>query len=170
MKQRNTSAYFFTKLFVKIYCTLGIAIFLTVSCTNSEQDNQPKTPVFAGLEDVELRLPLTTATYNTTDHFRYNAPNGVAFLVFALFDAPITTADNKVSNVQNFKYGSRTGLSGFSAGLQTRVTLYAFDPGTGNFTGAQTSPPAGTYYWAVWGYDGNGNLTHSSPQRTVTLP
>lgn len=143
-------------------------VFTVFSCTNETKEPQPTTPIFAGLASIELTGPNNGATLGSA--LTYNAPSEVKYLIVGLFDQQIATSGTTITNPQNFKFGSRTGLADFVAGSQTRATMHAYDTASKNFVAAASSPTAATYYWAVWGYDQYGNLTHCSPQRSVVFP
>ncbi len=138
-------------------------------CINNVAE-QPKTPIFAGTEEIGLILPLDGGSVNAGGSFSYSVPSEVKYVVFGLFNAKIETSGKTISNPQAFIAGSRDGLSGFVRGSQTRSTMHTYDQNTKDFVSATADPGNGTdRYWAVWGYDQFGNLTHSSPQRRVNL-
>lgn len=133
-------------------------------------DDQPKTPIFAGTEEIALILPLDNGSVNASGSFSYSVPSEVKYVVFGLFNAEIVTSGKTITNTSNFVAGSRDGMADFVRGSQSRTTLHSFNQTTRDFNSAisnPSSPPL--HYWAVWGYDQFGNLTHSSPQRRVNL-
>ena len=134
-------------------------------------DDQPKTPIFAGTEEIGLILPLDNGSVNASGSFSYSVPSEVKYVVFGLFNADIITSGKTISNPDAFVAGSRDGLADFVRGTQARSTLHAYNQGTKDFNAATTTVPNSgpIYYWAVWGYDQFGNLTHSSPRRRVNL-
>lgn len=132
-------------------------------------DDQPKTPIFAGTEEIGLILPANTGNLGASGSFSYTVPSEVKYVVFGLFNAEIITSGKTITNPQAFIAGSRDGLSDFVRGSQARSALHSYNQATKDFNAAATGAADNTYYWAVWGYDQFGNLTHSSPQRRVTL-
>ena len=150
------------------FLTGGVLLLLVFlpGCQNT--DPQPTTPIFSGTKEISLSSPLHTASLGGGS-FLYSVPTEVKYVVFGVFNAQIVTNGSTISNEANFLYGSRTGLSDFVAGTQTKGTLHDYDASTKNFKAPNSTVPSATYYWAVWGYDQYGNLTHSSPQRQVGL-
>lgn len=146
------------------------AIASALSGCIKTEDNQPTTPIFAGTEEIGLITPLHTGNLGASGSFSYDVPANVKYVVFGLFSAEITTSGKTITNPQAFVAGSRDGLSDFVRGSQARSALHAYNQSTMDFNAAATGAADGTYYWAVWGYDQFGNLTHSSPQRRVTIP
>ncbi|GAB4445647.1 MAG: hypothetical protein OHK0011_27340 [Turneriella sp.] len=131
-------------------------------------DDQPKTLIFEGTEAITLISPSDNTSLS--GNFTYTVPSEVKYVVFGLFNAAITTSGKSITNPSAFVAGSRDGLSDFVRGSQARAALHAYNQSTKDFDAAATGAAANPYYWAVWGYDQFGNLTHSSPQRRVTLP
>ncbi|AFM13724.1 hypothetical protein [Turneriella parva] len=140
------------------------ALFLP-ACNQIEE--QPKTPIFEGTKEISLTLPLNNGTIGTA--MTYSVPSEVKFVVFGLFNAQITTSGKTITNPGAFVAGSRDGLSDFVRGSQTRASLHSYNQTTKDFNAAASDPGNNNYYWAVWGYDQYGNLTHSSAQRQVTF-
>ncbi len=139
---------------------------LSQGCVQTEE--QPKTPIFEGTKEISLTLPLNGNNLGTSP-MTYSVPSEVKYVVFGLFNAQITTSGKTITNPAAFVAGSRDGLSDFVRGSQTRASLHLYDQTSKDFAG-NTNPGTNTYYWAVWGYDQYGNLTHSSPQRQVAFP
>ncbi len=146
----------------------GVLLSLAMLPGCQTTDPQPTTPIFTGTKEITLNSPLHTAPLST-GNFLYTVPTEVRYVVFGVFNAQIVTNGSTISNEANFLYGSRTGLSDFVAGTQAKATLHDYDSTTKNFKAPNSTVPSTTYYWAVWGYDQYGNLTHSSPQRQVGL-
>lgn len=140
---------------------------LIQGCAQTEQ--QPRTPIFEGTEEISLSLPLNGGNLSASS-MTYNVPTEVKFVVFGLFSAQITTSGKTITNPTAFVAGSRDGLSDFVRGSQTRGTLHLYNQGTRDFESATGVVGNTPYYWAVWGYDQYGNLTHSSPQRQIVFP
>lgn len=141
-------------------------LLLLASCAKTnDSEPPPNSPIFAGTTAITLKSPAHAATINTSNNFNYELPAEVTYAVIGIFNANVVTSDSTISNEANFLYGSRTGMSDFVRGFQTQATLHGYDSATKNFKSPNSSPAAssGTYYWAVWGYDQFGNLTHSSP-------
>ncbi len=138
---------------------------LSQGCVQTEE--QPKTPIFEGTKEIALTSPLN-ATALGTGNFTYSVPAEVKFVVFGLFNAQITTSGKTITNPTAFIYGSRDGLSDFVRGSQSDTTLHNYNQTSKDFdAGSVGGPTCTNCYWAVWGYDQYGNLTHSSPQRLV---
>lgn len=140
---------------------------LSQGCVQTEE--QPKTPIFEGTEEIPLTLPLNGQNLGTAA-MTYSVPTEVKFVVFGLFSTQITTSGKSITNPTAFVAGSRDGAADFVRGSQTRSTLHPYNQTTKDFDSGLLNPGAATYYWAVWGYDQYGNLTHSSPQRSVVFP
>ena len=153
---------------IKAFFAAGVILALTALPGCQTTDPQPTTPIFSGTKEITLTSPLHTATLS--GNFLYTVPAEVKYVVFGVFNAQIVTNGSTISNEANFLYGSRTGLADLVSGTQAKATLHDYDASTKNFKTPNSTVPAGTYYWAVWGYDQYGNLTHSSPQRQVSLP
>jgi hypothetical protein len=153
---------------LKTIFATGVFLSLAMLLGCQTTDPQPTTPIFSGTKEISLTSPLHTASLGGGSFF-YSVPTEVKYVVFGVFNAQIVTNGSTISNEANFLYGSRTGLSDFVAGTQVKSTLHDYDSSTKNFKTPNSTVPAGTYYWAVWGYDQYGNLTHSSPQRQVGL-
>ena len=148
--------------------TLTLIITGALLIQNCNQvEEQPRTPIFEGTEEISLTLPLNETALGT-GNFTYSVPSEVKFVVFGLFNTQITTSGKTITNPGAFVYGSRDGLSDFVRGSQSDTTLHNYNQGTKDFDAAAVVGPTCTScYWAVWGYDQYGNLTHSSPQRRV---
>lgn len=150
--------------------TITAALVLLAGCTN-KADDQPTTQIFEGTAVISLTLPLNGQGLAASGgSFVYYAPSEVKYLVFGLFNQPITVSGKTITNPSAFVFGSRDGLANFVRGTQTTATMHAYNQSTKDFDAGTSAPGAGTYHWAVWGYDQYGNLTHSSPSRSVTLP
>jgi hypothetical protein len=133
-------------------------------------DDQPKTPIFAGTEEIGLILPSNDGSLASNGSFSYSVPGDVKYLVIGVFNAEIATSGKTITNTSNFVAGSRDGMTDFVRGSQSRTTLHSFNQTTRDFDSALFNPTGTGHYWAVWGYDQFGNLTHSSPQRRVNFP
>lgn len=153
------------------FSLLGLALFIAGQCTNSNSEPPPSSPIFSGTTQISLVSPSHGATVTTSAALQYSLPAEVTYAVIGVFNANIVTSGSSISNEANFLYGSRTGLSDFVRGSQVQSVLHGYDATTKNFKTPNSSPAAssGTYYWAVWGYDQYGNLTHSSPAWKFTL-
>ena len=146
-------------------CALTTCLFPAL-----EQDTPPpSTPIFSDVERIELTSPPHNGSGVSPVVFQFDAPSEVSYLVLALFDAQIQVVGSRIVNEGSFSYGSRSGLSGFSRSSISSDDLYSYDPVGNDLAGAPGPPAAGTYYWAVWGYDKWGNLTHASPQWIYTF-
>jgi hypothetical protein len=145
---------------------LAGALFLP-ACNQIEE--QPKTLIFEGTKEISLTLPLNNQNLGTSP-MTYSVPSEVKFIVFGLFNADITTSGKTITNPTAFVAGSRDGLADFVRGSQTRASLHPYNQSSKDFDAGNFNPPAMTYYWAVWGYDQYGNLTHSSARRQVVFP
>ena len=158
----------------RLVTILLFAVFMVCfsQCTNSKTEPAPTTPIFAGTTTLSLVWPSHGATsVSTSTALQYSVPSEVSYVVIGIFNADIVTNGSTISNEGNFLYGSRTGMSDFVRGNQSQSALHAYDAATKNFKSPNSSPAAssGTYYWAVWGYDQYGNLTHSSPSWKFTM-
>ncbi|MBX3724059.1 MAG: hypothetical protein KF713_19590 [Turneriella sp.] len=150
-----------------------ISIFMVcgalVACMNKTE--VPATPIFEGTTEIKLSSPSDAAGLGASGSFLYSVPSEVKYLVFGLFNAKITTSGKTVTNPSAFVYGSRDGLSDFVRGQQARSAFHSYNQTTKDFDAATvTATCTPGCYWAVWGYDQYGNITHSSGQRQVTVP
>lgn len=142
-------------------------LLLDTRCVKSSEE--PGTPIFEGTTEISLSLPSADSSLGG-GNFTYSVPSEVKYIVFGLFNNQVTTSGKSITNPAVFLYGSRDGFSDFVRGEQAKTTLHSYNQGTKDFDSGTTTPPNATYYWAVWGYDQYGNLTHSSRQRKVTVP
>lgn len=148
---------------------LTLALLMVGQCTNSNSEPPPSSPIFSGTTQISLVSPSHGSTSSAA--LQYSLPAEVTYAVIGVFNANIVTSGSTISNEANFLYGSRTGLGDFVRGSQVQSALHGYDPTTKNFKAPNSSPAASsTYYWAVWGYDQYGNLTHSSPAWKFTTP
>ncbi len=132
-------------------------------------DPQPTTPIFSGTKEITLTSPLNNTALGSAN-FLYTVPAEVKYVVFGVFNGTIVTSGSTITNESAFLYGSRTGMADFVSGSQAKGALHDYDATTKNFKTPNSTVGTGSnFYWAVWGYDQYGNLTHSSPQRQVTL-
>jgi hypothetical protein len=129
----------------------------------------PSNPIFSDVERIELQLPGSGAGANAGTNFQFDAPSEVRYLVLAVFTAPIQVQGSRIVNEPAWAYGSRSGLSGFSRSSVQAGMFYQYDPLQKDYNTVQAAPVGGVYYWAVWGYDKWGNLTHASPQWQVSF-
>lgn len=145
---------------ILIVFTLGM-----VYC--AEDENVPTTLIFDGVERIELTSP--DHLDNSSGPLVYSAPSEVAFIVVGIFNSSIQTSGKTILNEANFFRGIKTGLAGFNRGQLDFSATYIYDQNSNDFDGP-SALPNGSYYWAVWGYDSNGILTHASPQWRFTYP
>lgn len=150
---------------IRLFTFIAAMAFQT-SCTN-KTDDSPKTQIFAGTELISLVAP----AHNTAlggGNFQYSVPAEVKYVVFGIFENAIVTSGKTITNPGDFKYGNRDGLSDFVRGSQAANKLHNYNQGTKDFDAATVTGTGAADYWAVWGYDQYGNLTHSSPAYLVT--
>lgn len=140
---------------------------LFASCMKN--DPEPGSPIFEGTSEIKQSDPSADGSFTGNGTFTYNVPSEVKYIVFGLFNAPITTSGKTITNPSAFLYGSRDGLSDFARGQQARNAFHSFNQTARDVDSTVANPPNGIYYWAIWGYDQYGNITHSSRQRKVTL-
>lgn len=138
-------------------------------CSNESPPPQPTTLIFANTTEIALTAPLTNTALAAAS-FTYSAPTEAKYIVFGIFTAEIQTAGKTITNSSAFLAGNREGITDFVRGSQATSKLHAYNATTKDFATANFSLPNGTYYWAVWGFDEYGAITHSSPQRKVTIP
>jgi hypothetical protein len=131
----------------------------------------PANPIFSDVERIDLVLPTTSANGSTS--FQFDAPSEVANIVIGVFSSPILVNGDRIVNEGAFQFGSRSGLAGFSRSAVRASDFYGYNLATHDFDTSvpfAAVPSTGLRYWAVWGYDKWGNLTHASPQWSVTFP
>jgi len=144
-----------------------LVCFAFAACIQNQTESS--TPIFEGTTEITLNSPAADATLS--GNFQYSVPADVKYVVFGLFTTQVTTSGKTITNPSAFKGGSRDGFSDFSRGVQSSTTLHTYDSTTLDFTATLVSPATCTNcYWAIWGYDQYGNLTHSSRQRKVNVP
>jgi hypothetical protein len=151
----------------RVFILTGLISYSAIACVKSAEE--PGTPIFEGTTEIMLSSPNSTGNLSANGLFMYSVPSEVKYLVFGLFNNQITTSGKTITNPAMFQYGSRDGVSDFVRGQQARPTLHNYNQVTKDFDSTAVAPPNGVYYWAVWGYDQYGNVTHSSRQRQVTL-
>lgn len=141
---------------------LILVLSLYTGCNPVTEDQGPV--IF---DDVE-RIELDGYSGGT---FYFGVPKGISIVVLGLFDAEIETQNQTILNEGNFFGGTRTGLDGYVKGMVDSDKLYYYDDTLNDFDSSSfiLSITSGTYWWAVWGYDANGNLTHASEQISVSL-
>ena len=140
---------------------LMCAVSIYAGCDAVPEEQGPV--IFDDVERIELDGYISGTFY-------FDVPNGVSIVVLGVFNDEIKTQGQIILNEINFKAGSRTGLDNYVKGQVADTELYFYDPVTNDF---DPDPPSystgGLHYWAVWGYDSDGNLTHASEQQPVTL-
>jgi len=149
----------------RIISILHIAVLLFVvsicmSCDAVPEDQEPV--IFDDVERIELD------GYDST-RFTFDVPNGVSTVVLGVFHNTIQTQGQTILNEVDFAGGNRTGLPGYVKGEVNKSALYEYDPGTKDFDPTLSYNTNGSYWWAVWGYDSDGNLTHASEQVNDTI-
>lgn len=131
----------------------------------------PLNPIFSGTTLITIYSPSGSTTTNFPD-FTWTSPGiSVVYQVLGIFTNEISVHEKQILNKSDCIAMWTTSLSG-SAG----------DVDFGKFrkvvNGVLTSTPVDsstlvntrTYSWAVWGYDNTMTITHSSGQKTFTVP
>lgn len=109
------------------------------------------------------------AWYDGSSTFWFDTPEEVKYLVLGVFDALPQTDGEKILNPEHLIAGSRTGLNGFGRNSVELDYIYDYDPAEGDFDESSDWSELNSW-WAVWGYDEWGNLTHSSSATLEILP
>ncbi len=164
----------------RIISILHIAVLLfavstCLSCNAVPEDRDPV--IFDDVERIELIAPDIDGSVTlgiNSDRFEFNVSNDVKYIVLGIFDTSIGTQGKNITNEDDFLAGSRTGLDGFSRDSVPLDSIYGYLNNLNDFDNTLAidtlSPPEDIYYyWAVWGYDVNGNLTHASEERRVDI-
>jgi len=138
----------------------------SIGCT-AQPEKQPSTLIFSGVERIDLISPLNGDDLSDSGgNFEFNLPSEVEYAVLVVFSATIETSGNTIINDEaEFLAGSRSGLPGFSRDQVNQNNLYTYNPATNDFSGIAYGPAGTNRWWAVYGYDSEGELTHASPQR-----
>jgi hypothetical protein len=167
-----------TRILYLLVATFVLATQISCELLGEPEEPPPTTPIFSGVEKIELQAPWpppndTWSYISNSISFQFDIPSVVEYVVLALFTASIDVSGKTITNPNAWVAGNRSGLSGFSTSSTRADNLFPFDLGSGDFDtslGNYTpSPPfPQTFYWAVWGYDQWGNLTHASPQWSLT--
>lgn len=165
----------------RIISILHIAVLLFavstwLSCDAVPEEQEPV--IFDDVERIELVAPdiegIVILGNNSNDRFEFKVSNDVKYIVLGIFDTSIATQGKNITNEEDFLAGSRTGLDGFSRDSVPLDSIYGYLNNLNDFDNTLAidtlSPPEDRYYyWAVWGYDVNGNLTHASEERRVDI-
>ncbi len=155
---------------INIYL-LTILVFSGGCLAESTDDETPVpvTPVFPDTTRIELQLPAHQSTVTTATEFMWDESEDLS-IVFAVFSSqPVVDANTlKISNNESIVAGTHTGREGLSRGSLVLSETYVYNPDTDRFTEEKFLPPAGTYYWCLWGFKG-AVLKYSSPVWQFTI-
>ena len=154
---------------MKRHVFIFLLILALVAVLSGCDKIEPQSPIFSGTTYISTFLPSVTVTTNFPS-FTWTAPDSeVVYQVVGVFSQPIVVSDKKISNPQDCVAMWTTGLTGsagdVSFGYFKVVTGGAMTSSTVN---ASTLTGGSKYYWAVWGYDKDMTVTHSSGQKSFT--
>ncbi len=140
-----------------------IILFMLSSCEKVFNDSNP---IFPETKLIRVSLPTYTTTTDYPD-FVWTSPSDCKYQVAGIFTNKIIINGKNIVNKNDCIAMWHTGLTG-----QPGNVNYTFFKATINGEIKDYQPPAlqngKTYYWAVWGYDKDLKLTHSSDQIQFT--
>ncbi len=146
---------------INLFIAAGFLLFMNCG---GEEKSVPTSPIFSDVETIEIG--------QDGSKFTYYLPSDVAFAVLGVFSSVNIEieSDGRAVKDDNLIGGSRTGMPSWGRSDVLKSNLYNYNPSTYDFNGSSPySLPAGTgYYWAIWGYDKYGNLTHASGKLKVS--
>lgn len=125
------------------------------------EEEKISAPIFSGVEEIHIDQSGTT--------FYYDVPAEVKYVVLGIFSSQPTTDGDRISDdsILTWTSGSRTKLDLFGRSSVLKSNVYFFNTSTLDYNTSSTTTAVNGHYWAVWGYDKWGNLTHSSGTTTV---
>lgn len=157
-------------LFLKYVLSLSVfgLVLLFASC-DSGSGTTPTQPIFPDTELITLTAPAHGAAIASLA-FTYNIPPEVEYAIIGIFDSNGIRVSGSTLDVSNLIAGSSSGKAAFtrSSLAQSSLLVPLADKSAFSDTGYVFSGTGVLYYWAVWGYDKYGNLTHSSPAWNFT--
>ncbi|MEJ5284715.1 MAG: hypothetical protein ACP5Q5_08165 [Brevinematia bacterium] len=140
-----------------------IILFIFNSCEKVFDDSNP---IFPETKLIRVSLPAYTTTSDYPD-FVWSSPSDCKYQVVGIFTNKIIINGKNIVNKNDCIAMWHTGLTGQAGNVN-----YTFFKVTINGEIKDYQPSAlqngNTYYWAVWGYDKDLKLTHSSDQIQFT--
>ncbi len=149
----------------KILIFFSFITVLAVSSCPTNPGSTPQNPIFTGTGLINISAPTGTVSTNFPD-FSWTA-TGLSYEVAAVFTNSINVQGKKIQNTNDCIAMWTTGMKG-SAGTVNYSSFKVVN--NGNLTGDYVTglPYHGTYYWAVWAYDDQLNISNSSPLESFT--
>ena len=142
------------KLFILLFITT-----LFIGCAND--DNAPQDPIIPGSIKITITSPSNTLDAKLDAEFSYSPPDEAIFLRLFIFNQPIKESNGQIINDSvELIAGSDTNKEMTRNGITMNKTK---NFGINDFTEALDLVNDQTYYWAILGYDADGNMVASSP-------
>jgi len=156
-----------------------ILLFVFVNC-GTEDEPAPENPVIAGYDKIELQAPDHDSDFSSavssSNRFLYDAPDGVDYMTFYLFNCPSGSCDTDIvqdgaiditnPNFVAFSDTDHTmGQNQLNIGELFEITGGSPLPWTTYYN------PGGTdnYQWFIVGYDSGGQPFAASPERYIRI-
>lgn len=145
-------------------CIAMMTLLLLSGCPKAEVQS----PIFSSTTFIPTFLPSVTSS--TTPTFTWTAPDSeVVYQVLGVFYNEISVKEKQILNKQDCVAMWTTGMTG-SAGEVSFNNFMVVTNGelTSTPVNGSTLSSGHKYYWAVWGYDKDMSVTHSSGQKSFT--
>ncbi|MFN4216190.1 MAG: hypothetical protein ACK4HQ_02125 [Brevinematales bacterium] len=134
-------------------------IILVASCSSLSQEN----PLFEGTRLIVVKSPKNMVISSPT--FEWNSPEGIYYQVVGVFTHRLKIEGKKIVNTEDCIAMWTSGMSG-QAG---NVEYSNFKDYPALQSSAPSLIPGKTYYWAVWAYNSDMEVTHSSAEISFTF-
>ncbi|NPV39142.1 MAG: hypothetical protein HPY78_07690 [Brevinematales bacterium] len=136
-----------------------LTMTLIGGCSSLSQEN----PLFEGTRLIVVTSPKTTAT--STPTFVWNSPEGIYYQVVGVFTNHLKIEGKKIVNTQDCIAMWTSGMSGQAGNVE--YSNFKDYPALQNAAPSLVSGK--TYYWAVWAYNSDMEVTHSSAEISFTV-
>jgi hypothetical protein len=123
-------------------------------------------PVFSGTVLINTTAPEGSGVANPPVFIWQST--GLSYEVVGVFVNPISVQGKQIQNINDCIAIWDTGMAGSDGNVSFTLFKQVVN---GNLTSSSASLSSGhTYYWAVWAYDSQLDLTNSSAQVTFVAP
>lgn len=143
---------------------VGLSLTVLTSC---EDVNNPDNPIFSGVDLGKVSRPNNNETITWgNDTLQIDVPTGAKTVVLVIFNDVkiVVDSNNQITNWDQCVGGIMTGVNGYSNSEVISWSDMATYDDTKNppFTGSLGDQ--GTFRWAYWCLDDNGNIMVASPE------
>lgn len=159
------------KLIFRLFLLTALFVFST-SCARKSSSTGPEgvsnSALFPGTKPITLISPPNQRVMDREITFMWN-PSGQQQVALGLFEAPIQIVNGNIQNKNDNIWAWHSGLKNGQQGLVKFSDGYGVENGIWQNQKPIKITNGKQYYWAVWAWDNNGTITHSSEAYNLTF-